>query len=238
MYSDEADGLPGNDDVGQMSAWYVFSSLGLYPLDPCGATYEIGRPAVASARLRLEGGAELLIVTDGQADGAIYVAAVYWRGVRLRRSTISHDEIVRGGTLRFVLGTAPADFTCVERGPRNTSCPAIAPVEACALARAGSVGTGAVSQLRAKFLPVLDAAQEYQLRLMGAAKEHKTLRRQPSRAEAPPDGLTPLASLLAVSCSIMAIMRYCWRMRATRRRKGRTAATLRTRCSVRSKTAE
>ena len=108
LYTDQPDGLPGNDDTGQTSAWFVFTSLGLYPLDPCGGTYELGRPFVAAANLSLPGGAILRVRTKGRMH-ADAVAQVDWQGddglrTPLNGTTISHAQLVRGGRLTFSFG--------------------------------------------------------------------------------------------------------------------------------------
>ena len=104
MYDAGAGGLPGNDDVGQMSAWFVFTTLGFYPVDPCGGTYELGRPFVTAANLTVPGGAGrvLRIVAKGDHLGSgAHVAHVTWNGQRLRGTSIAHARLIEGGELAF-----------------------------------------------------------------------------------------------------------------------------------------
>ena len=96
---------------------FVFSALGIYPMDPCSGTYELGRPLVSSATLTLSGGATLRIVAEGQSADAKYVSSIHWEGRRLQRTTISHAEITGGGTLRFVMSTSVADFRRADGVP-------------------------------------------------------------------------------------------------------------------------
>ncbi|RYY94537.1 MAG: glycoside hydrolase family 92 protein, partial [Chitinophagaceae bacterium] len=106
MYRPGPGGLGGNDDCGQMSAWYLFSALGFYPVAPGSGEYAIGSPLVRSATLRL-GGNTLRIEAAGQSPQNIYVQSVSLNGKALTRPFISHADLVKGGTLRFVMGPAP-----------------------------------------------------------------------------------------------------------------------------------
>jgi len=105
MYADEPDGLAGNEDCGQMSAWYVLSAMGLYAVDPVSANYVITTPAVRHARLGLSGGKTLEIaVASGEGD---YIQSVSWNGKPLDGLWISHKTLMAGGKLSFVLGKQP-----------------------------------------------------------------------------------------------------------------------------------
>ena len=107
MYTDQADGLPGNDDVGQMSAWLFFTTLGFYPLDPCSGVYEIGRPFISAANVSVGPGRTLRVRTEGRATSEAPLA-VYWQGTRLVGTQIPHAQLVRGGTLLFRFGGGSA----------------------------------------------------------------------------------------------------------------------------------
>jgi predicted alpha-1,2-mannosidase len=114
MYADEPDGLAGNEDCGQMSAWYVMAAMGLYAVDPVSANYVITSPAVRHARIALAGGKALEIaVESGEGD---YIQAVSWQGKALDRLWISHKELMTGGKLAFVLGRQPNKKLGVEVG--------------------------------------------------------------------------------------------------------------------------
>jgi predicted alpha-1,2-mannosidase len=105
MYADEPDGLAGNEDCGQMSAWYVMAALGLYAVDPVSANYVITSPAVRHARIALAGGKTLEIaIASGEGD---YIQSVSWNGKPLHQLWISHQDLIKGGKLSFVLGKQP-----------------------------------------------------------------------------------------------------------------------------------
>jgi predicted alpha-1,2-mannosidase len=101
QYSPRCDGLCGNDDCGQMSAWYIFSAMGFYPVDPVSCEYVLGAPQIEEITLNLEGGKRFRVKAEGLSREAKYVRAVYLNGERLDRDYITHCEIVGGGELRF-----------------------------------------------------------------------------------------------------------------------------------------
>ena len=107
QYKPTPDGLSGNDDLGQMSAWLVFTSLGFYPVTPGSLQYAIGRPFVDRASLALPGGRRFTVVADGLSDAHPYVGRVTLNGRPLPRSYIRHDEITAGGELRFSMQAQP-----------------------------------------------------------------------------------------------------------------------------------
>ena len=107
QYKPTPDGLAGNDDLGQMSAWLVFTSLGFYPVAPGSNEYVIGRPFVDRAVLTLPGDKTFTIVADGLSAANRYVGRVTLNGRPLARSFIRHEEIVAGAELRFTMAAAP-----------------------------------------------------------------------------------------------------------------------------------
>ena len=107
MYTDLPDGLCGNEDAGQMSAWFVLSSLGFYPVEPAAARYWIGTPRFSRAEVAVPGGT-FTVVAENFAPGNIYVAGATLNGKPLDRSYITHDEIMAGGTLTFTMAATPA----------------------------------------------------------------------------------------------------------------------------------
>jgi predicted alpha-1,2-mannosidase len=106
-YLDRPDGLAGNDDCGQMSAWYVLSALGFYPVTPGVPIYQIGTPLFDEATILLPGGKHLRIVAPGASKGKQYIHAATLNGVLLNRFWITHEEIVGGGELRFEMSSEP-----------------------------------------------------------------------------------------------------------------------------------
>ncbi len=107
MYRNKPDGLCGNDDCGQMSAWYVFSVLGFYPVCPGTPTYAIGAPCVPSATVSLPGGKSFTISAKGLSDKNLYVQSMKLNGVPLKEPFIDHSDIVAGGRLEFIMGPKP-----------------------------------------------------------------------------------------------------------------------------------
>jgi predicted alpha-1,2-mannosidase len=107
MYRPAPDGLSGNDDCGQMSAWYIFSALGFYPMEPGSDRYELGAPIVERAEIPLGDGRTFAISTKGQSAKNVYVKAVKLNGAVLDRRYITHAEIMAGGTLEFQLSPRP-----------------------------------------------------------------------------------------------------------------------------------
>jgi len=107
MYQAKVDGLGGNDDCGQMSAWYIFGALGFYPIAPGSLNYDLGSPLVKSAKINLENGKTFSIVAKNQGDKNVYVAKVILNGTTLDRTYITHDEITNGGQLEFVMQAKP-----------------------------------------------------------------------------------------------------------------------------------
>jgi len=107
QYAPTPDGLVGNDDLGQMSAWLIFTGLGFYPVTPGSGQYVIGRPFVSDARLNLPNGKIFEVRTDNLSDKNPYITRVLLNGKPLNRVYITHDEIEAGGTLDFVMGAKP-----------------------------------------------------------------------------------------------------------------------------------
>jgi predicted alpha-1,2-mannosidase len=107
QYKPTPDGLSGNDDLGQMSAWLVFTALGFYPVAPGSNEYVIGRPFVDKAVLNLEGGKRFTVRTVGLSDAAPYVGAVTLNGKPLTRSFLRDAEIRAGGELVFTMSATP-----------------------------------------------------------------------------------------------------------------------------------
>ena len=101
QYKPQPDGLGGNDDCGQMSAWYLFSALGFYPVAPGSGLYSLGSPVVKTAVISLENGKELTIEARNQSDKNVYVKSVTLNGKPIDRRYITYNEIAAGGKLVF-----------------------------------------------------------------------------------------------------------------------------------------
>jgi len=107
QYFARPDGLCGNDDCGQMAAWYIFSALGFYPFDPCGGGYVVGAPQVPSATVKLPGGRRLDVVAENFAKENVYVAAAELNGKPLDGWKLRHEDILNGGKLVFRMSPTP-----------------------------------------------------------------------------------------------------------------------------------
>jgi len=105
QYQDKINGLCGNDDCGQMSAWYIFTSLGFYPVNPCGGDYVLGAPQLPKATIKLPNGKTFTVETVNFSKDNLYVQSVELNGVRYTKATIGHKDIVNGGSLKFVMGS-------------------------------------------------------------------------------------------------------------------------------------
>jgi predicted alpha-1,2-mannosidase len=107
QYRPTPDGLAGNDDLGQMSAWLVFTALGFYPVTPGSLEYVIGRPFVDRAVLALPGGKRLTIIAEGLDPAHPYVGGVTLDGKPVTKAYLRHDQILAGGELRFRMQAMP-----------------------------------------------------------------------------------------------------------------------------------
>ncbi|MFL9485495.1 GH92 family glycosyl hydrolase [Chitinophagaceae bacterium LWZ2-11] len=103
QYHNGPDGLGGNDDCGQMSAWYIFSTLGFYPVAPASNQYQLGSPAINNAILKLENGKTFTIETVNQSDTNVYVQKVELNGKILNHTYITHEEIMASGKIKFFM---------------------------------------------------------------------------------------------------------------------------------------
>ncbi|MEI2272109.1 GH92 family glycosyl hydrolase [Sphingobacterium sp. ML3W] len=107
LYLNNPSGLSGNDDCGQMSAWYVFSALGFYPVDPVSGRYEIGTPLFEHSEFKLANGKKFTIKANHVNKTNIYIQSVTLDGKPLETSYITHEQIMSGATLVFQMGSKP-----------------------------------------------------------------------------------------------------------------------------------
>lgn len=103
LYFDGEAGLSGNEDVGQMSAWYIMSAMGFYQVEPASARYWFSSPIVSQAVLKVKGG-EMKIVAENNSDKNRYIQRVWLNGQEYRKPWISHEDLTAGGELRFEMG--------------------------------------------------------------------------------------------------------------------------------------
>jgi predicted alpha-1,2-mannosidase len=108
QYKATPDGLGGNDDCGQMSAWYIFSTLGFYPVSPGSDHYDIGSPAIKKAIINVGNGKSFVVDTRNQGDKNVYVQKITLNGTLMKRLYLTHSEIMSGGTIVFYMADHPA----------------------------------------------------------------------------------------------------------------------------------
>jgi len=111
FYDDTPSGMCGNADCGQMSAWYVFSALGIYPVNPASGLYAIGSPVASKAVIRLDqeryGGRTFTVIAEGNSPENIYIQSAKLNGNPLARPWITRDEVISGGVLSLMMGPKP-----------------------------------------------------------------------------------------------------------------------------------
>ncbi|MGO4773388.1 GH92 family glycosyl hydrolase [Flavobacterium sp. W22_SRS_FK3] len=107
QYNTTPNGLSGNEDCGQMSAWYVFSSMGLYPMNPASGEYEIGSPIFEKSTINLQDGKTFIIEAENISSTNFYIQSATLNGVAFDQTSITHQQLLQGGILHFVMGSEP-----------------------------------------------------------------------------------------------------------------------------------
>ena len=107
QYNTTPNGLSGNEDCGQMSAWYIFSSMGLYPMNPASGEYEIGSPIFEKTTIQLQGAKTFVIEAQNVSNKNFYIQSATLNGDAFNQTSISHQQLLQGGTLHFVMGSEP-----------------------------------------------------------------------------------------------------------------------------------
>ena len=107
LYTPEPDGLCGDEDNGQTSAWYVFSSLGFYPVCPGTNQYVIGSPLFDKVTLEMPGGNTLEIIAEGNGKKAFYIDDITFNGKTVRENYFTHDDLLKGGKIIFTMSEEP-----------------------------------------------------------------------------------------------------------------------------------
>ena len=107
MYRNDIRGLGGNDDCGQMSAWYIFSAMGFYPVCPGSDQYVLGAPYMPYIKLDLSNGKSLVIKAEGVSDKNRYVKALYMNGKKYDKTYVTHEDVLAGGEWEFVMDAKP-----------------------------------------------------------------------------------------------------------------------------------
>jgi predicted alpha-1,2-mannosidase len=109
-YSDGPGGLSGNDDAGQMSAWYVFASMGFYPVNPVSGEYLLSTPLFEKIMINLDGKKQFEIIVHKASDNALFIQKIKWNGKTYKKYSITHRMIVQGGRLELWLNEKPIEF--------------------------------------------------------------------------------------------------------------------------------
>ena len=107
LYTNTPAGLCGNEDCGQMSAWYVFSAMGFYPVNPVSGMYEIGSPAFPKVQLHLNNGKTFTVIAENASRENCYIQSIKLNGVAYDKSYITHQQIMEGATLEIKMGNKP-----------------------------------------------------------------------------------------------------------------------------------
>lgn len=107
QYTDQPSGYSGNEDCGQMSAWYIFSSMGFYPVNPAIGIYSFGSPQLPQATINLENGKQFTIITKNPGTEYIYIQDIRLNGKPYTKNFITHEDIMNGGKIEFVMGKKP-----------------------------------------------------------------------------------------------------------------------------------
>ncbi|MBS0000590.1 MAG: glycoside hydrolase family 92 protein, partial [Cyclobacteriaceae bacterium] len=107
LYADTPDGLCGNEDCGQMSAWFVFSALGFYPVNPANGKYDLGIPLFPQMEIQLGMQKKFTVIAKNYSPDHAYVKSVSLNGTPLKDHFITHAQIMQGGILEFELSEQP-----------------------------------------------------------------------------------------------------------------------------------
>ncbi|WP_281614221.1 GH92 family glycosyl hydrolase [Flammeovirga sp. SubArs3] len=128
MYTSERDGLCGNEDCGQMSAWYVFSAMGFYPVNPADGQYAIGSPVFGKVTIHLDNGNDFVIEAENNNVNNTYIQSASFNGSEYDKTFITHNQIETGGVIKLTMGDTPSEWG-KEKSARPTSY-AVPPSEA------------------------------------------------------------------------------------------------------------
>ncbi len=107
LYNDGHSGYSGNEDCGQMSAWYIFSSMGFYPVNPANSVYCFGSPQLKEATIKLANGKQFKVIGTNVSDENIYIQKILLNGQPYKKNFITHSDIEKGGQIEFFMGKKP-----------------------------------------------------------------------------------------------------------------------------------
>ena len=107
LYNDGHSGYSGNEDCGQMSAWYIFSSMGFYPVNPANSVYCFGSPQLEEATINLASGNKFKMIAHNVGGDNVYIQKILLNGKTYTKNYITHHNIVSGGVIEFFMGEKP-----------------------------------------------------------------------------------------------------------------------------------
>ncbi len=107
LYNDQSSGYSGNEDCGQMSAWYVFSAMGFYPVNPANGIYCLGSPQLKKATIHLANGKQFAVKTNNASAANVYIQKILLNGIPYEKNYITHKDIEAGGLIEFFMGNTP-----------------------------------------------------------------------------------------------------------------------------------
>jgi putative alpha-1,2-mannosidase len=107
MYNTTSSGYSGNDDCGELSAWYIFSGMGFYPVNPANSIYVIGSPLLKEASIELKDGKTFKVIAKNVSDKNIYIQSTILNGKGYSKTFINQADINNGGVLEFIMGSKP-----------------------------------------------------------------------------------------------------------------------------------
>ena len=108
FYTDQPDGIIGNEDCGQMSAWYLLSAMGFYQVNPSDGVFAFGSPRFKKIEVKVRGGKVFTVEAPNNSKDNIYIQKVYLNGKPYHKSYITYDDIINGSTLKFEMSKKPA----------------------------------------------------------------------------------------------------------------------------------
>ncbi|MEG1899747.1 MAG: GH92 family glycosyl hydrolase [Bacteroidales bacterium] len=110
QYGNTPDALCGNDDCGQMSCWYIFNTMGFYPIAPSSGVYPIGSPALAAVTMNMDGGKQLKVTTENWSAENFYIKKVYLNGKEWKKTWFSYDDLKNGAEIKYVMSATPTKW--------------------------------------------------------------------------------------------------------------------------------
>ena len=107
LYNDQQSGYSGNEDCGQILAWYIFSAMGFYPVNPANSIYCFGSPQLKKAEIHLANGGNFKMIANNAGEKNIYIQKIVLNGKPYTKNFITHNDIVSGGIIEFTMGSTP-----------------------------------------------------------------------------------------------------------------------------------